>query len=251
MTNSDKSRAGDEIRTPKAFASGGNDEARRPKGLSFLGTSAFELPSGFVIRHSEFGRNLSHAAGNRDEPRISIHRFSCPAFTLIELMVVIGIMGIIMGIGIPFAFHAMHKESLTKAVSEVVEVCSHARARAILQGHMTEVVFHPKEGQLEVDGGGGGGSSAVENGAVVAATTSISHGSGLSAQIPSNLSIEMLDVNLTEYKDAEMARVRFYPNGTCDELTLILHSDNGQWRKISLEITTSLADVESDPLKFK
>ena len=29
----------------------------------------------------------------------------------------------------------------------------------------------------------------------------------------------MLDINLTEYKDADVARVRFYPNGTCDELT--------------------------------
>src|ERR1700720_869739 len=117
-----------------------NDEARRPKGPTDH-KCGFQA-SGF-LRPSAFG-----------------FRASLQAFTLIELMVVIGIMGIIMGIGIPFAFHAMHKESLTKAVSEVVEVCSHARARAILQGHMTEVVFHPKEGQLEVDGGGGGGSSA-------------------------------------------------------------------------------------------
>ena len=159
-------------------------------------------------------------------------------------MVVIGIMGVIMAIGIPFAFHAMHKESLTKAVSEVVEVCSHARARAILQGHMTEVVFHPKERHLELDGGGGGGS-ATENGAVKAATATVPAGSGLSAQIPDSLIIDMLDVNLTEYKDADMARVRFYPNGTCDEMTLIFHSDNNRYRKIALELTTGLADVTS------
>jgi hypothetical protein len=67
--------------------------------------------------------------------------------------------------------------------------------------------------------------------------------SGMSATIDSSISIEMLDVNLTEYKDADMARARFYPNGTCDELTLILHSSQGEWYKIALEITTSLATV--------
>ena len=61
--------------------------------------------------------------------------------------------------------------------------------------------------------------------------------------ISDHVVIEMLDVNLLEYKDQDFARVRFYPNGTCDEFTLILHSDRGEWIKISLEITTSLANV--------
>ena len=171
------------------------------------------------------------------------------AFTLIELMVVVAIMGVIMAIGIPFAYRTMHKESLTKTVSDVIEVCSHARARAILQGQMTEVIIHPIERRLEVSGGGA--TSAAEDGAATAVSAAVPRGSGLSAEIPGNLTIDMCDVNLTEYKDSEMARVRFYPNGTCDEFTLILHSDNNQYRKISLELTTGLADVESDYTKFR
>jgi Tfp pilus assembly protein FimT len=164
-------------------------------------------------------------------------------------MVVIAIMGVIMAISIPFAYHAMHKESLTTTVGEVLEVFSNARKRAIMQGQMTEVVFHPKEGRMEVSGGGA--ASSAEAGATAATTGSLPRGSGLSAEIPKNLVVDMLDVNLTEYKDADLARVRFYPNGTCDECTLILHSDNNQYRKISLELTTGLADVESDYTKFK
>jgi hypothetical protein len=34
--------------------------------------------------------------------------------------------------------------------------------------------------------------------------------------------------------------VRFYPNGTCDELTLILASDKGEWKKITTEVTTGI-----------
>ena len=57
----------------------------------------------------------------------------------------------------------------------------------------------------------------------------------------------MLDVNLQEYKDSSEARVRFYPNGMSDEMTLILRSDDSEWRKISLDITTALASLDSDP----
>jgi type II secretion system protein H len=171
------------------------------------------------------------------------------AFTLIELMVVVAIMGIIMAISIPFAYHTMHKESLTTTVNDVTEVFSNARKQAIMQGQMAEVVFHPKEGRLEVSGASA--SSSTDARATVGTTGSLPHGSGLSAEIPKDIVVDMLDVNLTEYKDAEMARVRFYPNGTCDECTVILHSDNNQYRKISLELTTGLADVESDYTKFR
>jgi prepilin-type N-terminal cleavage/methylation domain-containing protein len=168
-------------------------------------------------------------------------------FTLIEIMVVVAIMAIVMAMGVPFAYRALHKEGLIAAVGDVVEVCSNARARAIMRGTMTEVVFHPKSRTLEVSGAGATGGEPLQAGAMPVSPS----GSGLSAHISDRINIEMLDVNLSEYKDAETARVRFYPNGTCDEMTLILHSDQNEWRKISLEITTSLASVESDPTKWK
>jgi hypothetical protein len=65
----------------------------------------------------------------------------------------------------------------------------------------------------------------------------------MSAVISDRVVIEMLDVNLTEYKDEEFARVRFYPNGTCDEFTLILHSEKGEFLQIATEITTGLTVV--------
>jgi hypothetical protein len=52
-------------------------------------------------------------------------------------------------------------------------------------------------------------------------------------------------VNLTEYKDREAATVRFFPDGTCDELTLVLHDDQTQWKKISSETTTGLISFEN------
>jgi prepilin-type N-terminal cleavage/methylation domain-containing protein len=155
------------------------------------------------------------------------------AFTLIEIMVVVAIMGIIMAAGVPTLWKALHKEGFRKTVSDVVDVCNSARARAILQGRVTEVVFHPQERTCEVQGGAVGGGWA--------------H----TATFDDSARVEMLDVNLREYKDSELARVRFFPNGTADEMTLVLVSDRNEWRKISVEITTGIASVDSNPDKWK
>jgi prepilin-type N-terminal cleavage/methylation domain-containing protein len=164
------------------------------------------------------------------------------AFTLIELMVVIGIMAVVMGMGIPAIYRIFHKDPLSKAASDVQEVFSHARARAILQGVMTEVVFHPRDSRLELAGSSPPPDS--HPGFDSENTPPPPASEGLSAQLSEQINIEMLDINLSEYKDADIAKIRFYPNGTCDEVTLILHSDRNEWRKLSLEITTALATVE-------
>jgi len=146
------------------------------------------------------------------------------AFTLIELMVVVAIMGIVMAIAIPSIYRQLNPESMQKAVTDVMEACSHARARAILSGQPTELVIRPFQRTVQ--------------------------GPGFSTRLGETIVIELCDVNFIEYKDREEARVRFYPNGTSDEFTLVLHNDKDEWRKIWLEVVTALVDVETDPNKF-
>ncbi len=170
-------------------------------------------------------------------------------------MIVVGIMGIVLTMGVPIVYRMRHEAPLRKAVKEVVEVCSHARARAILQGKATCVVFHPREGSFQVEGGGGPGTASDEaGGRIEFSAPSPSTGSGLSGRLSDRVAIEMLDVDLTEYKDADEVKVWFYPNGVCDELTLILRSldaDRDPIRAISLEVTTGLASVETDVNKLR
>ena len=169
------------------------------------------------------------------------------AFTLIELMVVVAIMGIILTAGIPSLYKLMQKEGMRKVTSEIVEVLSKARAQAILRGVPTDVVFHPREHRLEVAGAAapsadGGGPVAGTD--VAADKPSVTPGAGQVAVVPDDFVIEMLDINLSEYKESEWARVHFYPNGTSDEMTLVLRSPKSEWKKISLEVTTGLASVD-------
>ena len=58
--------------------------------------------------------------------------------------------------------------------------------------------------------------------------------------MPENIAFEMLDINLSEYRESEWARVKFYPNGTSDEMTVIFLSDKNERRMIQLEVTTGL-----------
>ena len=156
-----------------------------------------------------------------------------------------------MTMSVPIVYKVWHKAPMRKAVSELVEVCSNARARAIMHGNMTEVVFHSDDGRFEVSGGGGAPSSG---GAQTAAP--MSSGSGMSGQIPENVAIASLKINGIRYVpredvDVHEARVRFYPNGTCDEMRLVFLSDAGEFEGVFLEITTSLASVESDRFKLQ
>jgi hypothetical protein len=96
------------------------------------------------------------------------------------------------------------------------------------------MVFHPRDRRLDL---GAGGSGAPDQPAVTP-------GVGQSAVIPEDIMIEMLDINLSEYRESEWARVRFYPNGTSDELTLVLRSSRNEWKKVTLEVTTGLASVD-------
>lgn len=150
-------------------------------------------------------------------------------FTLIEIMVVVGIFAVVLGMSAPAFFRAKRGEPMRLTCAEIVEVCSNARARAILGGQTAGVVFRPGDRTFAVDGAADSNAGKLP-------------GSGLAGVIREELGLEMLDVNLAEYRDAESVRVRFFPNGTADELTLVL-SGRGEWQKITVDPITGFAKV--------
>ena len=56
-----------------------------------------------------------------------------------------------MTMGVPGILRAMRQEPMRKAVNDVMEICSHARAQAILHGVTMAVVFHPRSGQVTLE----------------------------------------------------------------------------------------------------
>ncbi len=188
------------------------------------------------VRTDECHKPAHARVVSRHAPRTTHH---ATGFTLIEIMVVASIMILILAMGIPSIYQMTTKKGMRRAVSDVLETCAHARAQAILRGQQVDLVFHPLERRFEV---AGSAPPTTDNpDFVVSAPAPAAAIPGLNGVIPEDVTIEMLDINLLEYNQSEYARVKFYPNGTCDELTLVLRSDQGEWRKITLEVTTALA----------
>jgi type II secretion system protein H len=144
------------------------------------------------------------------------------AYTLIELMIVVAIIGLIAAMGVPALNRMLIKEGMRKAVSDITDVCKTARARAIFSGHTTDVVIRPGDHTFAVEGGEGS-----------------AHGSpyASSGRLPDDVALVAFGINTLDFTESDSGRVFFYADGTCDEMTMVLQS-KGDERKISLEYAT-------------
>jgi len=175
------------------------------------------------------------------------HPASRRAFTLIEIMVVVVIIGLIMALGGPSLYKMLKKEGMRKAVDELEQACRSARGRAILSGQTVMLEFRPTEQSFQVVGGAGAPSAAPQDGFDAPPMPSQPTGGLVSAgTLPEGITFEMLDINLMSFRESEFARIRFFPNGTCDECRLVIVSPGDDWRGIELENTTGVPTVVTD-----
>lgn len=166
-------------------------------------------------------------------------------------MVAIGIIAIIFSIAIPSVYQQMHKDSMRQAVSDLTEACTSARARAILNGVATEVRIRPGdrtinviESAAQVAAPVGGSIYSFENEQLVEKPAG-GGGSVFSAKLSDSIFIEFIGVNLiANLQQLEEVTSTFYPNGTADELVVLIRSDRGEIRKITTEVVTGQPDVE-------
>ena len=171
------------------------------------------------------------------------------AFTLIEIMVVIAIMAIVVGFGVPSMTRAMKKDDLARAVNDIIEGAKTARDRAILQGVPWVLVIH--ESQVSVEAAPAelkpSTMAGVPDDSDPSATaknlpTAPTLQSGFPRTFGEDVAIQLLDVNFINHMEGELnqARVRFFPNGTSDEFTIVLAWREKQ-RSITIDIITGLA----------
>src|SRR6266571_8940789 len=190
------------------------------------------------------------------KPRTRIPATGGDGFTLIEIMMVVGILGMVLVMGMPAFIQSIRKDPLRQSVSDIETACSKAREAAILRGSPVELVIRAEGGQLTViptrDDNArrtAANEEALEQPSE-SADKAASQSPVFSGRLNENVAVTLLYVNLKDQMEAEESRVHFYPNGTSDEFTIILQFGN-EMRKISLEVVTALVNVESDPNKFR
>ncbi len=152
------------------------------------------------------------------------------AFTLIEIMIVVAILAIVMTVAIPAFVSAQNRRPMRLATEGVMEACATARAQAILRGALVELRVRPQDYTFEVASGGAqkaGDGHAVFN-----------------FKLPEEIGIEELAINFQLLKEAEAVAVRFQPNGTSDEFTVVIRSLHGELRKVTLDPVTGRAHYD-------
>ncbi len=173
------------------------------------------------------------AAGTRHSPPEIRRRKFRRAFTLIEIMIVVGIIGLVAAMGMPAINKSLQKEGMRKAVSDVQDVFFSAREKAILTNQKVAAVFYPRDRRFGVEG-----SPAGDSGTVVNAHS----GKTMVATLPDGVEFGMLDIFRQDYVQSDWAKIFFNADGTCDEAVIVLIA-KGRSQKITLEYATGMPVV--------
>ncbi len=176
-----------------------------------------------------------------------------PGFTLIEIMMVLAILGILVGIGLPAVISTVRKGPMRQAVADLEEGFLKARMLAILTGQPAELRICASDGTLQVQAVSEAPADPVAGAPEALAPPEATDDPdkprpeplpSFSAKLDPSVAFKRLDVSLRDMMDEPQAAVRFYPNGTCDAFAATLVSDAGGERNLSLEITTGRTTME-------
>ena len=159
------------------------------------------------------------------------------AFTLVELMVVVAVMGVIIGISIP-AFRAFLKKApLEQAISDVEGMCRQARSDAIINKRTLELVLNDAEEFVTLR-------------TVARSVMGFDPETGMEANLVEQSEVLervelQADLQIIEPIDEDFIgqlELRFYPNGTAEPVDLRV-TDGNEAYILSLDPVTGQPTV--------
>ena len=188
-------------------------------------------------------------------------RAAISAFTLIELMVVMGLMMIIIAVGVPRMVQG-NRTPLGESLNAVMEACAAARRQASLSGGTAKVTIRGADGGTGfiIKAGAGGGRpkpasidgvyTGMEGPADDAPKPSPKPGRGIgfNGRIHDEVAIHFISVNFNDPLDEDQVEIKFYSNGTSDEFTIGMRHEFGDQvlRFVQLDSVTGLAYIKTE-----
>jgi prepilin-type N-terminal cleavage/methylation domain-containing protein len=173
-------------------------------------------------------------------------------FTLIELAVAMLLVSVLMFVALP-RFAGVAKSPMARALSDLEEAFTEARARAILGNRPMQVVIYGAAGEILVEPAPEGVMGAT-NGVRMASFEAFrgigpeaaANRAPFHARLHEEVAFRRLTVNSRDMMTAELAAIRFFPNGTSDamegELSHLRNS--AQLKRLTLEVMTARLDIE-------
>jgi type II secretion system protein H len=168
-------------------------------------------------------------------------------FTLIEIMIVIGIMAVVMAIGIPQMYRTVEKDSIRRATRDILDVFQLARRQAIMGGRPVQLVIKPRELAFVVMPLDEADVSEEEYISRELETSQRQNEPEPPAQndgtlrLSDRMRILFIGVNFVpDLQENDMVGVRFYPNGTSDKFDMLITSDRNESRLFELDVPTAL-----------
>ena len=138
------------------------------------------------------------------------------AFTLVEIMVVVAVMGLLIAISIPAFRKIMNKAPLEQGVSDVESLCRQARAEAIVKQRAMDVVLNETEETVALTTAARVINAPDPFTDLMIMTT---EGTRLIDQAFLEVDLQIIVPEPDEFTLDEI-RIRFYPNGTAETLAL-------------------------------
>lgn len=166
------------------------------------------------------------------------------AFTLVEIMVVVAVMGLLIGISIPAFRNITNKAPLEQGISDVESLCRQARAEAIVKQQAMDVLFNDAEEIVALTTAARVITAPDPFTGLMIKTTEETH---LIDQVALEVDLQIIEPEPDEFTVDEI-RIRFYPNGTSETLELRVVSNDEAYRLTLDPVTGRTAVINEEEL---
>ena len=163
------------------------------------------------------------------------------AFTLVEILVVVAVLGLVFALSIPAFKRIINKAPLEQGIGDVGSLCRLAREKAIVKQQAMDVVLNETEEIVKV-------TTAARVINTSDPTTGLMIKKAEETQLVDQaillVDLEIIEPVPDEFTSDEI-RIRFYPDGTSETLTLRVADDDDAYL-LTLDPVTGRARVVNE-----